>query len=153
MKEVQGNILDYVGKVDVIAHQTNTEGVMGGGLALQIKNAYPEVFSAYYDHCVNQGMDLLGVCHLVKISESNPTFIANLFGQHLTGLPRETNYEAVYSALFFLVTAMSNQGLKSVAFPHSMGCGLGGGDWRIIKTMIESVFENTGIDVTIVKYN
>jgi hypothetical protein len=34
--------------------------------------------------------------------------------------------------------------------PLGIGCGLGGGDWRIVKTMIEQVFED--IEVTLYQY-
>ena len=153
MTEVQGNILDYVGKVDVISHQVNDKGIMGGGLALQIKESYPNVFEAYKSYCENVPEDkLLGECAIVNF-DSSSTLCANLFGQSLGGSGRQTNYEALYIALEFLQEFVSTVGLKSVAFPYGMGCGLGGGDWRIVRAMIESVFENTGIEVTIVKYN
>ena len=36
-------------KVDIICHQTNCKGVMGAGIAFQIKRTYPEVFKKYKD--------------------------------------------------------------------------------------------------------
>ena len=38
-------------KVDIICHQTNCKGVMGAGIAFQIKRAYPEVFKKYKEFC------------------------------------------------------------------------------------------------------
>ena len=156
MREEQGNILYYVGKVDVIAHQVNVNGVMGGGLALQIKEAYPEVYGFYKSRCDAFHRDglkvLLGSCMAFNFRQSK-TLCANLFGQELSGSKRETNYEAIYNALDDLRDLMVKVGLKSVAFPYGMSCGLGGGDWRIVSAMIEVVFEGSGIDIVIVKYD
>lgn len=35
-------------KVDIICHQTNCKGVMGAGIAFQIKRTYPEVFNMWH---------------------------------------------------------------------------------------------------------
>ena len=43
-------------------------------------------------------------------------------------------------------------GLKTVAFPWGIGCGLAGGDWNIVKPMIENVFENTEVEIQYWKY-
>jgi len=49
MKIVDGDLL--TSNADYICHQVNTDGVMGGGIALQIKNKFPHVFNAHYDFC------------------------------------------------------------------------------------------------------
>ena len=49
IKEVNGNLLTYPG-ISVIAHQTNCLGVMGGGIAKQIKARNPDFFKRYYQH-------------------------------------------------------------------------------------------------------
>jgi O-acetyl-ADP-ribose deacetylase (regulator of RNase III) len=46
---VDGDLLDQ--KTDVIAHQVNCLGVMGAGVALQIKNKWPEVYEGYKNFC------------------------------------------------------------------------------------------------------
>lgn len=45
IKLVQGNILDA--PENIIVHQVNCKGVMGAGLALQIKSKYPKAFTEY----------------------------------------------------------------------------------------------------------
>ena len=42
---VKGNILNAT--EDIICQQVNCKGVMGAGLAKQIKEKYPEVFESY----------------------------------------------------------------------------------------------------------
>lgn len=42
-EEIKGNLLES--DCDIICHQTNTLGIMGGGIALQIKNKYPLLYN------------------------------------------------------------------------------------------------------------
>ena len=46
---VQGNILETTAKV--IVNPVNTVGVMGKGLALHLKNKYPNMFNKYRYAC------------------------------------------------------------------------------------------------------
>jgi O-acetyl-ADP-ribose deacetylase (regulator of RNase III) len=154
---IDGDLLDQ--KTDVIAHQVNCLGVMGGGVALQIRNKYPEVYEGYKNFCHNelsrigtaQSKYLLGKC-MVCISDDGSPVVANLFGQdRCDGNGRMTKYDAVYDALVNLRRIMENHKWKSVAFPYGMSCGLGGGSWNIIYAMICDVFESSDIEVRIVK--
>ena len=56
---------------DVIVHQTNCLGIMGSGVAYQIKKKYPQVFQEYYKFCKeyydnNNLSELLGNVLFVK---------------------------------------------------------------------------------------
>lgn len=151
--QINGNILDAT--TDVIAHQVNCQGVMGAGLAKQIRDKWPNVFTHYKDYCNRNTdewgsiKDLLGSCQIIEFPDK---YIANLFGQDKYGRDkRYTNYDAIYTALNNLAVQMMDNGIESVAFPYGMSCGLAGGDWRIIMTMIECVFENTNIRIEIWK--
>ena len=144
IKIVNGNILDA--KEDVIAHQVNCKKVMGGGLALQIKNKYPEVYSEYLSFFDIYGKQL-GRCQMVLCKDGKT--IANLFGQYDYGtLKQHTNYDYLKISLKSLLFNLKRHNL-SVAIPYNMGCGLGGGDWNTVYKIIEEVFE--GYNVTIYK--
>jgi O-acetyl-ADP-ribose deacetylase (regulator of RNase III) len=133
---------------NVIGHQVNCLKVMGGGLALQIKNKYPEVFNTYVTFCdlVTNSFSLLGKCLFVPID--NNKFIANLFGQHrYNATIRMTNYEAIYQAMESCEEQMRNNNLKSIAFPYKMSSGLAGGNWNIIRVMIEDVFKDYEVEI------
>ena len=144
-----GNLLDA--QTDVIAHQVNCQGVMGAGLAKQIRDKYPQVYREYQEECMFEyAVNLLGSCQLIKIDDSK--WIANLFGQDGYGRDkRYTDYEAIYKALNNLAVQMLDNGMNSVAIPYNMSCGLAGGDWNIILAMLESptVFGNTNITIEI----
>ena len=145
-----GDILDYENKVNIIAHQVNCQGVMGGGLALQIKSKWPDVNRAYVELVDNRD-ELMGICQIVRVGHKFG--VANLFGQYDMGGGRQTDYEALYTALGSLRNQMVVIDLKSVAFPVKLGCGLAGGDWRIVSSLIQVAFEGSGIAITFVEYS
>ena len=142
--------------VEVIAHQTNTKGAMGAGIALQIKKKYPEVYEDYVDFCksVKKSKDLLGECLIVETNKGN--FVANVFGED-TFYPkgiRHTDYTALEGSLNFLKTWMKGNGIKTCGVPDHIGCGLAGGDWDgVVLPMLKNIFEkDTDIILKIVKY-
>jgi O-acetyl-ADP-ribose deacetylase (regulator of RNase III) len=123
----------------VIGHQTNLQGVMGGGLALQIRKKFPMAYGAYTALISKQK---LGDCQIIMVSRDNGTpsqnlYIANLFGQdNFSTQKRETDYDALRSALRKL-NAWATENIVEVYLPHGLGCGLAGGDWSIVEHMIE----------------
>ena len=147
IKIVQSNILNA--PEDILAHQVNCIGVMGSGLAKQIKIKYPEVFKEYqkYINTYEYKSLVLGNCQIVKATDEK--YIANLFGQFGYGRKeQQTNYKALEESLFSL-KVMAKDSHKSIAIPYGIGCGLGGGDWNIVYGIIEEVFGD--YDVTIYK--
>ena len=90
-----GNLLDAT--TDVIAHQVNCQGVMGSGVAKQIKEKWPIVYKDYLnDYAGNAN---LGTVLFSKINENQ--YIANMYSQD-NFMPRNlrhTNYDAFKSCL------------------------------------------------------
>ena len=149
-----GDILNWAAKVDVIGHQVNCFGVMGGGLALQIAHKWPDVLVKYQKYVNDfvwhsERSKILGHCQIIPVTECS---IANLFGQYSTGPGLQTDYPALLAALITLKTQMLMQRLKRLALPVNLGCGLAGGDWGIVRGIIEDVFENSDIQVILVEY-
>lgn len=125
-------------KVDIICHQTNCKGVMGAGIALQIKKTYPEVFKRYREFCKEYGSVLLGRTLFVNCNDGK--IVANLFGQD--GFGRgfcQTDYAALEEAVSSLAKVATKY-KKSVGFPYKIGCDLAGGDWEIVNKIIEKYF-------------
>ena len=166
--EVDGNLLTYSDLV-VIGHQTNCLGVMGSGIARQIKNMHPEVFNEYNKLCRLHKDDrsLLGECLICKVNNSNK-FVANIFGEYSfteSVAPfenRHTDYDALRTALesfknwclSFINENVVELPLK-VGIPYKLGCGLAGGDWdNVVLPMIQEIFESEEkINLHIVKYS
>lgn len=147
-----GNLLDA--QTDVIAHQVNCQGVMGSGVAKQIREKWTNVYTAYkaeYDLFTDLNKPLLGNCQLVQVNDHQ--YVANLFGQNKYGYDskRYTSYDGIYDALTNLAFQMENNNINSIAFPFRMSSDRGGADWNVILAMIESVFKDTDITIEIWK--
>lgn len=149
-----GNLLDA--QTDVIAHQVNCQGVMGSGVAKQIRDKWPRVYDSYVSYCYDYiacTHELLGECQLVQINDNQ--YVANLFGQNYYGKDgkRYTSYDAIYEALTSLRQQMMGDNLKSLAIPFHMSCDRGGADWKVLIAMLYSIFEETDITIEIWSIN
>jgi O-acetyl-ADP-ribose deacetylase (regulator of RNase III) len=129
---------------------------MGGGVARWVRELFPEAYEA--DLKTGYGDEKkLGTFSFAKViprpsdTRINPNikFIVNLYGQFNLGLQeRMTNYEAIARGLEALGAKMCASGdpsKKTVALPYRMGSNLGGGDWKVVRAIIESVFANSPI--------
>jgi len=125
-------------KSGIVCHQVNCKGIMGKGLALDIKNKYPSVHTAYLNRCISHdSKDLLGHVLLSFIPETS-LIIASLFGQENYGSDGKlyTDYKALEKCLEFLARYFSKM---NVYIPYKIGCGLGGGDWKIVSKIISDI--------------
>lgn len=156
---INGNIFDS--DADIICHQVNVHGVMGAGIAAQIKDRYPEVYEIYSDFCAMSFYSdekLLGKTFIVptkRYSSSNDchTFIANCFCQRSEPWSDGSLTDYVFMKYSFesvLKQAKSHR-LSKIAIPYKMGCGIAGGDWNIVEKIIHDVFDKADIEVEIWK--
>lgn len=131
IKEMKGDLLAI--KEGAIAHQVNCEGVMGAGVAKQIRakllTSYQ--YQVYRNKCRKLGENLLGTCYLDKV-ENSPFYVAHLFGENIpTGKGLDTDYAALEEAIVNL-KIIARQRKMPVAVPGYLGCGLAGGDWEYV---------------------
>ncbi len=150
IKIVEGNLLDA--KENIIGHQVNCQGVMGSGVAKQIRAKYPVVFRRYVDHCNTMPADkLLGDLQVIKLGAEK--YVANIFGQLTYGRNKDVQYTN-YNALTESIIKLKNQAKThnmSVALPYLIGCGFGNGDWdNEVLPMLECVFSD--YELTLYKY-
>ena len=132
-------------ETELVAHQVNCKGVMGAGLAYQIKTQFPDVYEVYRKACnrVAKSSDLLGK---IQVKQG----IVNLFAQDGYGTDkRHTDYEALETCLNKLALYMTQHGMRTLALPYGLGCGLGGGNWDTVHSIIKRAFDNTDITVYI----
>lgn len=150
-----GNLLTAT-DVEVIGHQANCQNAFGAGIAKSIKEMYPKAYHAD-TMAYKDGTAVLGnfsFCHL----DGQIKKIFNLYGQNLYGKnKRQTNYNSLYDSLQgmknYLVENDEDLPVPNVGFPYLMGCGLGGGDWRIVERLIEVAFHNYEGNIIIYKFN
>ena len=129
--EVKGDLLEAPQLV--LAHQANCQGVMDAGLAKQIRKRWPSVYEEYRRSC-----EILGLGRVVFV-DTGDHWIANMLAQYDFGRGRRfTDYEAFASCCTKLVQFLKCRDLTEIAFPKCVGCGLAGGNWNVIKAIIES---------------
>lgn len=143
----------------IIVHGCNAQGVMGAGVALQIKNKWPKSFNDYANFIdgvfnnVSAGRQLL-------IPSQSAEFKQNVMGRVVDTVISEklvissaitqfdysnsgskhTNYQAVYEA-FEHILDLAKETRLPVHYPL-IGAGLGGGNWAIISEIIDTVFQS-----------
>ena len=146
---VKGNLLDS--NCDYICHQVNCRGVMGSGIAKQIRDRWPEVYRYYRERYVAwryagnyDEEDMLGSIDDIAIeNDILNRHVINMYAQSSYGFNhyRYTSYDAFEDCLYQIKRLVPVG--KTIGFPKGIGCGLGGGDWNIILRMIETVLGDT----------
>lgn len=129
-----GNLLKA--DVEALVNPVNTQGVMGKGLALQFKRAFPDAFKAYAKACA-RGEVVTGRMHVVRRA-SPPRFIIHFPTKRHWRDPSKLEY--VTSGLEDLVRSVRELHIESLAIP-ALGCGLGGLSWAEVEPLIVDAFE------------
>lgn len=132
----RGNLLEA--DVEIVVNTVNTEGIMGKGVALQFRKAYPDNYEAYRRACkegaVQPGRMFIFDCH----SLANPRYIINFpTKRHWRDKSR---IEDIESGLVALVGDVRRLGVRSIAVPP-LGCGLGGLPWLDVQQRMRGAFE------------
>lgn len=145
----KGNILES--EADALVNTVNTQGVMGKGIALQFKNAFPSNYKIYQDICRNGNFqigDLLIVEENGLISGKKT--IINFPTK--TSWRKPSEYSYIEKGLDKLVQVIEEKKINSIAIPP-LGSGNGGLNWEIVKKMIEDKMSHLPIDVFIYEPN
>lgn len=126
----------------IIVHGCNAQGVMGSGIALQIKNRWPECFNIYSNFCKveHNKQALLGQIIPYAVPDSD-VIIVNAITQLNFGKDgkKYVSYESILRA-FDVIAEIAM--LKSVKVHYPLiGAGLGGGDWAVISDIIDCAFD------------
>jgi O-acetyl-ADP-ribose deacetylase (regulator of RNase III) len=150
IKHIKGDLLNC--KANVLIHVCNCFHTFGAGIALKIKNKYPEAYEA--DLKTKSGdKNKLGTFSWARTPDKK--IIINLYGQYNSGRnERQLNYEAFYTGLEAIRErlAKSDPTKITVGFPYKIGCNLAGGNFVIVETMIREIFKDESYDVLIVEY-
>jgi len=134
MKVIEGNILDI--KSGMICHQVNCQGVMGAGLALQIKKKWPEAYQGYIT-AHHQKLLILGDIITVPVAEGPDIFVTHMCAQFRYGRGGlYTDYVGLDTCLLKSARYASNCGM-TMYLPYGVGCGLAGGDWHRVSKSID----------------
>jgi O-acetyl-ADP-ribose deacetylase (regulator of RNase III) len=129
-----GNLLDA--PVEALVNSVNTVGVMGKGIALQFKRAYPENFAAYAAAC-KRGEVEIGAVFVHETGKLLPKWILNVPTKRHWRQP--SRLDDVRRSLAALVAEVRERKIHSVAVPP-LGCGAGGLSWSVVRPLIETAF-------------
>lgn len=152
VKEITKSILDT--DLNFIAHGVNCQGRMGSGVAKVLYEKYPQIkeqYLEYYDSGIHLALngteDFLGSVQPVKVNDGK--IIYNLFTQDNYGYDGKlyVDYNSIESCFKLLVEMCPE--VNAIAIPK-IGAGLAGGNWEIIKKIINETTGNK-LDVYVYK--
>jgi len=140
---VKGNLLES--KAEALVNTVNTVGVMGKGIALQFKEAFPNNFRVYYNACRKKELKI-GDVLVVKDSNltSGEKLIVNFPTKTHWRLPSEYSY--IELGLQSLRKEIESRHIRSIAIPP-LGSHNGGLDWFRVKKMIEQSLSAVDCDI------
>lgn len=137
IETAQGNLLQA--PVEALVNTVNTEGVMGKGIALQFRQAFPDMFRAYERACKADQVELgkMDVHDLGGIG-GGPRWIINFPTKgHWRARSRKAD---VAAGLQDLVRVIESLNIRSIALPP-LGCGHGGLEWSEVRPLIEAALD------------
>lgn len=121
-------------EADALVNTVNCVGVVGRGIALQFKNAFPENFKAYVAACKREAVQPGRMFVFETGQLTPPRFIINFpTKRHWRGKSRIEDIEA---GLVDLARVIREKGIRSIAIPP-LGSGLGGLEWNDVRPRIE----------------
>lgn len=119
--------------VEALVNTVNCVGIMGRGIALQFKNAFPDNFKAYAAACARDEVQPGKMFVFETRALTNPKFIINFpTKRHWRGKSRIKDID---SGLAALVEEIHARGIRSIAIPP-LGSGLGGLNWTDVRPRI-----------------
>ena len=133
-------------ETEALVNTVNCVGVMGRGIALQFKNAFPDNFKAYAEACKRREVQPGRMFVFDTGRLTHPRYIINFpTKRHWRGKSRMEDIEAGLTALQDVIRVRN---IRSLAIPP-LGTGLGGLDWSAVRLRIEEALGDVD-DVRIV---
>ena len=132
----------FFSKMQTFTVSVNTVSVMGKGLASRAKYQFPDVYVHYQDLCRQRKLKM-GIPFLHKrvkdfessLSEDMQFLVTENGNRWFLLFPTKNHWrenspiEGIEKGLQWLLNNYKDLGIKSIALP-SLGCGLGGLDWK-----------------------
>jgi O-acetyl-ADP-ribose deacetylase (regulator of RNase III) len=145
MKFLQGNLLDA--RTDALVNTVNTVGVMGKGIALMFKEAFPANFRAYEAACKDKEVRVGHMFVTENPAFEGPRWIINFPTKKHWRQP--SKMEWILEGLRDLKRVIAEHDIRSIALPP-LGAGNGGLDWREVRPEIEHALGDLeGVEVLV----
>jgi O-acetyl-ADP-ribose deacetylase (regulator of RNase III)/uncharacterized protein YwgA len=143
LKFTTGNIVKS--QVEAIVNTVNTQGVMGKGIALAFKLAFPKNFTIYEKAC-KEGKVEIGKLLITETGEMFPKYIINFPTKIHWRYP--SKYKYIEDGLKDLLRIIKEYNIKSIAIPP-LGSGNGRLDWHRVKKLLETYLSDIESDIEI----
>lgn len=143
----KGNAVDALinGEVDVLLHCCNAKGVMGSGIALEIKNRIPHAYEVYKKN------HKLGNTTVGEYQRPDGThgYVMNMVAQerYSSAKARYVHYGMLAKCLGY-VEMISYCVTKKIGVPYKLASDRAGGDWHIVLELIEGILGDK-FDITV----
>jgi O-acetyl-ADP-ribose deacetylase (regulator of RNase III) len=132
IKYTKGNLLEA--DAQALVNTVNTVGVMGKGVALMFKEAFPDNFKAYQRACEAKEVQLGKMFVTERSSLIGPKWIINFPTKGHWKYP--SKIEWVEQGLDDLKKIILDKNIRSIAVPP-LGSGNGGLDWTVVRQLID----------------
>jgi O-acetyl-ADP-ribose deacetylase (regulator of RNase III) len=133
----RGNLLEA--KVEALVNTVNTVGVMGKGVALMFKEAFPQNFKDYEAACKRNEVQVGHMFVTERQSFIGPKWIINFpTKQHWRG---DSKMEWIEAGLEDLKRVIVERNIRSIAMPP-LGSGNGGLDWNNVRPKIDAALSS-----------
>ena len=134
----EGNLLDV--DKGIIVHGCNARGVMGSGIAAQIRNKWGKTYDIYVQQYAYHGLQ---VGNIVPVYINRELIVVDAITQHTYGRDsfRYVSYDAIADCFALINKLAYRRGIKDIHFPL-IGAGLGGGNWDIIASIIDTEIDD-----------
>ncbi len=146
IRYTRGNLLEA--QVEALVNTVNTVGIMGKGIALMFKEAFPDNYRLYSAACKREK---------VQVGEMFITELDGLIGpKWIVNFPtkkhwkNKTDLKWIIDGLADMRCFLQEHNVRSIAIPP-LGCGNGGLKWSQVKPEIEKALGNLP-DVNIIVY-
>lgn len=145
MRFTQGNLLES--QAEALVNSVNTVGVMGKGIALMFKEAFPENFRNYEEACKHNEVRVGRMFVTENPALEGPHWIINFPTKKHWRQP--SRIEWIVEGLKDLRRVIRERKINSIALPP-LGAGNGRLDWRDVRPLIQSILGDLeGVDIEI----
>ena len=135
-------------KAEYICHQVNYYGVMGAGIAFELRLRHPKMFEKYKEFCKQNAIKIgtLWIYNLSKDENANYAKILAFPTKTSWKLPSKEEY--LHAGLSKFIKTYKEKGIESIAFPL-LGASRGGIDENVSLKIMKEYLSGAEIPVEI----
>jgi len=131
IRDIQGDLFFHMGDYEAIAHGCNCRGLMGAGIAREVRRRWPHGMYRWYT-CECTADNFMPGDIMPWFAPGLP-ILFNLATQDRPGAAAKTPWiSQCFERLFLLMDCMD---IATIAIPR-IGCGIGGLNWENVKEAI-----------------